>query len=149
MNARNLVFGTLAAAILAAASFLAGMTISDRDVAMAETVSAATPVSPDALAGMVGRDGTVTDAQRAAVEAIIKDYLMKNPEVVRDAINELQQATQAMANMAGGAATGGAAPPPQAAPKADATKIRLSRIRNAPKPTSRGRLPAISYRFPR
>jgi protein-disulfide isomerase len=48
---------------------------------------AATPVTP-----MVAPDTSdLSDAQRSEVEAIIKNYLIANPEIIRDALNELQR----------------------------------------------------------
>ncbi|MER2266497.1 DsbA family protein [Methylobacterium oxalidis] len=47
--------------------------------------------------------GTFTDAQRSAIEAIIKDYLVKNPEVLQEAIAEgekRQMETQRLAQAA-------------------------------------------------
>jgi protein-disulfide isomerase len=38
-----------------------------------------------------GPQSTISDAQRTEIESIIRDYLIANPEVIRDAINELQR----------------------------------------------------------
>jgi protein-disulfide isomerase len=38
-----------------------------------------------------GPQSTISDAQRTEIEAIIRRYLLANPEIIRDAINELQR----------------------------------------------------------
>lgn len=43
------------------------------------------------LAGTALADGQFSSTQKSEIEQIIKGYLMKNPEVLRDAINELDQ----------------------------------------------------------
>ena len=43
---------------------------------------------------------SLTDAQQREVEAIIRNYLLANPEIIRDAINELQRKEDAAAQMA-------------------------------------------------
>jgi protein-disulfide isomerase len=43
-----------------------------------------------AVSGPV-RAETFTDAQRGEIEAILKDYLLKHPEIVQEAINELER----------------------------------------------------------
>jgi protein-disulfide isomerase len=61
------------------------------------------PVSPFAravaLAAVVAfaplPASAISDADRPAIEAIIKDYLLKNPEVLRDAIRELERRMKA------------------------------------------------------
>src|SRR5688572_8314735 len=50
------------------------------------------PLCALAIAAGVGLPAAALDANdRKEVEAIIKDYLIKNPEVLRDAIMELQK----------------------------------------------------------
>jgi protein-disulfide isomerase len=39
--------------------------------------------------------GAITEADRPAIEAIIRDYLMKNPEVMRDVMKELEKRMEA------------------------------------------------------
>lgn len=46
----------------------------------------ATPINPETLAA-----GSLSDDQRAEVESIIRGYLLAHPEIIRDAINELQR----------------------------------------------------------
>jgi len=61
------------------------------------------PISPfaraTALAAVVAfaplPASAISDADRPAIEAIIKDYLLKNPEVLRDAIRELERRMKA------------------------------------------------------
>jgi protein-disulfide isomerase len=38
-----------------------------------------------------GPQSTISDAQRSEIEGIIRNYLIANPEIIRDAINELQR----------------------------------------------------------
>jgi protein-disulfide isomerase len=42
-----------------------------------------------------GRAGDVTDAQRGAIEKIVHDYLIAHPEVIQEAITELEKRQQA------------------------------------------------------
>ena len=41
-----------------------------------------------------------SDDQRSEVEGIIRNYLIANPEIIRDAINELQRKEDAAAQVA-------------------------------------------------
>ncbi len=43
------------------------------------------------LGASVALAGTFSDAQKTEIEGVIKDYLMKNPEVLRDALQELDR----------------------------------------------------------
>jgi protein-disulfide isomerase len=67
--------------------------------AMSDTTpSAEGPASP-IPAGATGM-AALSDDQRAEVEGIIRNYLMANPEIVRDAINELQRRADEAAQVA-------------------------------------------------
>jgi protein-disulfide isomerase len=44
-----------------------------------------------ALSGAAAMAGEFSDAQKSEIEGIIKEYLLQNPEVIRDAIQELER----------------------------------------------------------
>ena len=59
---------------------------------MAATAAAAqVPIGPgDAAAACLGLAAAFTPAQRKAIEAIVKDYLINNPEVMLEVQNALE-----------------------------------------------------------
>jgi protein-disulfide isomerase len=57
----------------------------------------ASKISKAGAAAMMAEAGGLSDDQRAEVEAIIKNYLIAHPEIIRDAINELQRREDAAA----------------------------------------------------
>ncbi len=65
-------------------AFLAGLII------VAAALTSATPLAADEF----------SSSQKSAIEAIIKDYIMKNPELLRDAINELEARDKAAEDQA-------------------------------------------------
>jgi protein-disulfide isomerase len=73
---------------------------------LAPPMTPAAPATPVMSGKMGGAAGTHTaelsDDQRAEVEAIIKNYLIANPEIVRDALTELQRKEDAATQMAQG-----------------------------------------------
>ncbi len=48
-----------------------------------------------ALAGTLPAHAEMSPAQKAEIRALIKDYLLENPEIIRDAINELDNRQKA------------------------------------------------------
>jgi protein-disulfide isomerase len=56
---------------------------------------AATPIGPEII-----RMAEFSDDQRAEMEGIIRNYLIANPEIIRDAINELQRKEDQAAKVA-------------------------------------------------
>jgi protein-disulfide isomerase len=47
-----------------------------------------------------GPQSSMSDSQRSEIEAIIRNYLIANPEIIRDAINELQRKEDEAARLA-------------------------------------------------
>jgi len=106
MNHRSTVLAALSAIVLGALVCAAA----PRAVSAAD--STPVPVAPmqptgesgvskmtkEGAAAMMSSAGTgLSDDQRAEVEAIIKNYLIAHPEIIRDAINELQRREDAAA----------------------------------------------------
>ena len=110
MNAR---LGGAIAAVLALAVGVAGYAIGTRNsaapgldrAAIEEMIAAATAVTPaPPAASMMPAGGmasapnaALSDDARAEVEGMIRNYLIANPEIVRDAIYELQRKEDAAA----------------------------------------------------
>jgi protein-disulfide isomerase len=68
--------------------------------AMTQTApSAQTPATP-LPAGAVETAAALSDDERAEVEGIIRNYLIANPEIIRDAIDELQRRADEAAQLA-------------------------------------------------
>ena len=94
-RATAVAFAVVAGVAIGAVGYIAGsrfgLTVADpAPVALAPASDTAevpaTPL-PQAAVNLV----QLGDEERAAVEAIIRNYLLTNPEVIRDAINELQR----------------------------------------------------------
>ncbi len=62
---------------------------------MAGAESNATPIGPEVI-----KMAEFSDDQRSEVEGIIRNYLIANPEIIRDAINELQRKQDAAEQVA-------------------------------------------------
>lgn len=85
----------------------AGLT-PDQRAAVAAIVKESLPAAPAPASAPVSKPkGTdvvsmaeLSDDQRSEVEAIIRNFLIANPEIVRDAINELQRREDAAAQVA-------------------------------------------------
>jgi protein-disulfide isomerase len=95
MNLRPaLALAATAAAAIAIAGYAAGLRatapVSGPDAATTLIDEVAATLAPPASA-QDGPQSTVTDAQRTEIEAIIRNYLIANPEIIREAINELQR----------------------------------------------------------
>jgi protein-disulfide isomerase len=77
----------LAAVVVGGLGYLVG---GGRGLAPAEVAATeepnATPIGPEVI-----RMAEFSDDQRAEMEGIIRNYLIANPEIIRDAINELQR----------------------------------------------------------
>jgi protein-disulfide isomerase len=99
MNHRLTALAALGLFAFAAVSSSAGA--GDRTPAPATPMQPAAGGSPmskaDAAAMMAAAGAGLSDDQRAEVEAIIKNYLIAHPEIIRDAINELQRREDAAA----------------------------------------------------
>ncbi len=102
-----IVLAVVAAAVIAAGAYTLGQrsgnVAGDRPAAvdaMTETVPSAqgpaTPLPP----GTVNTAAALSDDERAEVEGIIRNYLIANPEIIRDAINELQRRADQEAQVA-------------------------------------------------
>lgn len=90
---RSLLSAKILASTILASTILAGSILAGTPGA---AVAQTTPSQPAPAAAF-------TDAQRQAIEGIIKDYLVKNPEVLQEAIAEgerRQQETQKLAQSA-------------------------------------------------
>ena len=94
------VLGALA---IGGVGYLVGAT-QTHPAASAAPVADATPVA----AGLV-KMAEFSNDQRAEVEGIIRSYLIANPEVIRDAINELQRRQDAAEQLAQTKVIGGSA----------------------------------------
>lgn len=107
MNYRSTVFVPLSAIVLGALLCAAV----PRPVGAADSTPVpVTPMQPAAESGVskMTKEGAaammsaagagLSDDQRAEVEAIIKNYLIAHPEIIRDAINELQRREDAAAS---------------------------------------------------
>ena len=57
-------------------------------------VAATTLLLGALTSGVAGAADALNDAQKASVEQIVRDYLMKNPEVIQEAIAELERRQQ-------------------------------------------------------
>ncbi|AWB21406.1 disulfide bond formation protein DsbA [Methylobacterium currus] len=53
-----------------------------------------TPAAPGTAAQSPATSGAMTDAQRQAIESVVRDYLLKNPEVLQEAMAELEKRQQ-------------------------------------------------------
>ena len=86
MNGRKIALGFVGAIAIAAAGYFAGtsgFSLGDA-VGPAQAEDAATYRAP--------LDGAeFTDSQQTEIESMIRGYLLAHPEVIRDAINELQR----------------------------------------------------------
>lgn len=100
MNPTKVALGIAGAVVIAAVGFFAGSAVGGRapeSVAAEAAVKPAPSATPEAakLADASTPAATLvaqlSDDQITEVEGIIKNYLMAHPEVIRDAINELQR----------------------------------------------------------
>lgn len=106
MNHRSTVLAALGAIVLGA---LVSAAVPQAVSAASGAPAPVTPIQPAAengvskmtkegAAAMMSSAGAgLSDDQRAEVEAIIKNYLIAHPEIIRDAINELQRREDAAA----------------------------------------------------
>jgi protein-disulfide isomerase len=72
----------------------------DVDALVREAVAARLRVTPAGGSGAGALAAALSDGQRLEVEAMIRNYLIANPEIIRDAINELQRREDAAARAA-------------------------------------------------
>ena len=98
------VVALLAAAALGAFGFAIG-TNAGGDRASAETIvkdalAASQPAPPATSVAPSADAALLTEAQQHEIEGIIRNYLIANPEVIRDAIEALQRKEDAAAQMA-------------------------------------------------
>ncbi len=92
MNGRIVAVATAGAVAIAALAYTVGVRYGGAD----KTAAIETDQSTPALLTPMTSDGAMalaqfSDDERTGIEAIIRDYLMTNPEIIRDAINELQR----------------------------------------------------------
>jgi protein-disulfide isomerase len=66
-----------------------------RDAAAASTPAPAMTPAPAAV-----QTADISDGQRSEIEGVIRNYLIANPEIIRDAINELQRKEDEAARVA-------------------------------------------------
>ena len=102
-----LALAVVAAGVIAAAAYTVGLrsgNLAERPPAavgaMNETAPAAAPPATPLPAGTVDTAAALSDDERAEVEGIIRNYLIANPEIIRDAINELQRRADEAAQLA-------------------------------------------------
>ena len=110
MNARiAAAFAVIIAIAIAAASFAIGSRTQSVDRAGIEAIvkdmiAAEKPAPAASMAPAVGPGSTQTaelsDDQRKDIEGTIRKYLIANPEIIRDAINELQRKEDEAARVA-------------------------------------------------
>ena len=93
--------GLIAIGILSLIAAPAGVRAADSTPALsapAQSAVDASKMTKEGAAAMMSAAGSgLSDDQRAEVEAIIKNYLIAHPEIIRDAINELQRREDAAA----------------------------------------------------
>ncbi|MET7243915.1 DsbA family protein [Methylobacterium sp. EM32] len=53
-----------------------------------------TPAAPGTAAQGLATSGPMTDVQRQAIETVVREYLLKNPEVLQEAMAELEKRQQ-------------------------------------------------------
>ncbi|MCR4282737.1 MAG: DsbA family protein [Bauldia sp.] len=106
MNSRLVVaFAVVAATALGVAGYLVGVRAPDRApdraavAALVKEMAGALSPTPASAAGESSQPA-LTESEQREVEAIIRNYLIANPEIIRDAINELQRKEDAAARMA-------------------------------------------------
>lgn len=111
MNGRLVRLGWACGLSLAAAAFLTGGAIAAESSTSAASVGRASSAplmqlaasaTPDApamtpLATPLKPQAELSDDQRAEVEAIVKNYLIAHPEIIREAMDELQRREDAAA----------------------------------------------------
>jgi protein-disulfide isomerase len=102
-----IALAVVAAGVIAAGAYTLGLRsgnlASDRPAAvdaMTETVPSAPSSATPLPAGAVETAAALSDDERAEVEGIIRNYLIANPEIIRDAINELQRRADEAAQLA-------------------------------------------------
>ncbi len=98
MNARiTAAIAVVAALAIGGIGYAVGIS---RIAPTANIGTAATPPDATPIGADVIKMAEFSDDQRAEVEGIIRNYLIANPEVIRDAINELQRRQDAQAKIA-------------------------------------------------
>jgi len=100
MNPRTLALAVVVAVVFGAAGYLAGVEIAGRGPSATVAEKAVTDylaAHPEALKP-AGGDATaetavaaLSDDQISEVEGVIRNYLVANPDVIRDALDELQR----------------------------------------------------------
>jgi len=94
MNPRlALALAATAAVAVGIAGYAAGMRAptGSGPTAAATLIDEMSSVLAPRASAQDGPQSTISDAQRTEIEAIIRDYLLANPEIIREAINELQR----------------------------------------------------------
>ncbi len=105
MKPMNIAVAAIGAVVIGAAGYLAGVELSGRGPSAAVAESAVKEylaAHPDVLvpggasappgaAAPTTEVAAMSDTERSEIEGVIKNYLMTNPEIVRDAIDELQR----------------------------------------------------------
>lgn len=86
MKTRSLALALTGALAIGMGGYLAG---SDNLAISVPAIAAEVPKAPAMSA--IGDGSSLTDDQRAEVEGIIKGYLIAHPEVIKDAMDELQR----------------------------------------------------------
>jgi protein-disulfide isomerase len=72
-------------------------TMASADTAPMTTMAPMMAAAPDAMSVPEDSQAALNDEERSEVEGIIRNYLIANPEIIRDAINELQRKEDAAA----------------------------------------------------
>ena len=98
MNPKNIALAVVGAVVIGAAGYLVGVEVAGRGPSAAVAEKAVTDylaAHPEAVAPAAGDSATTVaalgDDQITEVEGIVRNYLIANPEVIRDAIDELQR----------------------------------------------------------
>ena len=94
MHQRNIAIAVIGAVVVGAVGYLIGVEVAGRGPSATVVESAVKDylaAHPDVVKSETVAAAELTDGQRAEVEGIIRNHLIANPEIVRDAIDELQR----------------------------------------------------------
>ena len=98
MNPRNVALAVIGAVVIGGAGYLAGVEMSGKGPTAAVAEKAVTEylaAHPEVLApppsAAPATVAALSDDQITEVEGVVRSYLIANPEVIQDAINELQR----------------------------------------------------------
>jgi protein-disulfide isomerase len=94
MHQRNIAIAVIGAVVIGAVGYLIGVEVAGRGPSATVVESAVKDylaAHPDVVKSETVAAAELTDGQRAEVEGIIRNHLIANPEIVRDAIDELQR----------------------------------------------------------